>query len=527
MLIAASNVNLGFPEEGPYARFIHLASEGYVRFDLNPPADTTLPVHAQAEFILLNARIGLCNETLARLYGNPTAAPMLGVPFGDLLAGSREEQLGFIVAFIMSGFRLDNLLLSERGNEGKFFRTLNNMVGDVENGHLVRIWGVKRDVTDLVSAQEEMQTAKDRATHLIDLASILVVTLDANGHVREFNRTAERITGYSRGEIERRSWFEIMAPKRLFPQVHEEFRRLLAGGEPSVFEMPLTTATGDERYIVWQNNPILENGKSVGTISFGMDITDRQRMEEALRRLNEELENRVTERTADLAASNRELESFAYSVSHDLRAPLRGIDGFTQALLEDYGDKLDERGLDYCHRVRRASTRMGQLINDLLTLSRISRAELTWKDIDVTALAEEILAFLHERDRERRVRWYVQKDLKTKGDTGLVRILFENLLDNAWKYTKNTKDTIIDVCARWEGGRLVFTVGDNGAGFDMKYADKLFAPFQRLHSADDYVGTGIGLATVQRIVVRHGGRIWVDSEIGKGARFHFILPSIR
>jgi signal transduction histidine kinase len=170
---------------------------------------------------------------------------------------------------------------------------------------------------------------------------------------------------------------------------------------------------------------------------------------------------------------------------------------------------------------------MAQLIDDLLTLSRISRAELNLKDVDVTALAEEVLAFFHERDRERRVRWYVQKDLKARGDAGLVRILFENLLDNAWKYTKKNQNTSIEVIARWEGGRLVFTVGDNGAGFDMKYADKLFAPFQRLHSSEEYVGTGIGLATVQRIVVRHGGRVWVDSEIGKGARFHFILPSIR
>jgi PAS domain S-box-containing protein len=512
---------------GEYARFIQLSSEGYVRFALTPAVDTREPVHAQAEQILRHARVNLCNETFLRMHGDPSAAAMLGRPLADLLAGTREEQLGFMVAFLMSGYRLDNLLLAEQGVQGRVFRTLNNLHGDVEEGRLTTLWAVKREVTDLVNAQEELQAARDRATRIIELASVLVVSLDREGRVIEFNRTAEHVTGYSRAEIERRSWFDIVAPRQHFPQVHEEFRRLLEGGEPSVFEMPLLTPSGDERFIVWQNNPIIEDGKPVGTISFGIDITFRQRMEEALRRLNEELENRVAERTADLEATNRELESFAYSVSHDLRAPLRGIDGFTQALVEDYGGQLDERALDYCRRVRRAAARMGQLIDDLLTLSRITRAEMNWVELDVSAQAEDILSLLHEREPERRVRYHVQRGMRARGDAGLVRILFENLLDNAWKYTNKVPEASIEVSARWEGGRLVFTVGDNGAGFDMKFADKLFAPFQRLHSAEQYTGTGIGLATVQRIVARHGGRVWAEAEVGKGARFEFILPSIR
>ena len=512
---------------GDYARFIELSSEGYVRFDLDPPVNTREPVHAQAEQLLGHARIGLCNETYVRMHGVQSPAGMLGRPLVELLAGTREEQLGFMVAFLMSGYRLDNLLLAERGASGNVFRTLNNLHGDVVDGRLNTLWVVKREVTDLVDAQEALQAAKDRATRIIELASILVVSLDREGRVLEFNRTAEQVTGYTRAEIERRSWFDIMAPRKQFPKVHEEFRRLLEGGEPSVFEMPLQTPSGDERFIVWQNNPIIEDGKSVGTISFGIDITFRQRMEEALRRLNEELENRVAERTADLEATNRELESFAYSVSHDLRAPLRGIDGFTQALVEDYGDKLDGRALDYCRRVRRAAARMDQLIDDLLTLSRITRAEMNLVEVDISALAEDILHLLHEREPGRHVRYHVQRGLKARCDSGLARILFENLLDNAWKYTKKIPEATFDVSSRWDGGRLVFTVGDNGAGFDMKFADKLFAPFQRLHSAEEYTGTGIGLATVQRIVARHGGRVWAESEVGKGARFEFILPSSR
>jgi PAS domain S-box-containing protein len=405
------------------------------------------------------------------------------------------------------------------------FRSLNNLSGDVEDEQLVRVWGVKRDVTDLVVAQEELQAAKDYAERLIELASIMVVGLDSEGRVRAFNRTAENVTGYSRPEIEQRNWFDVMAPPHLFPQVRDEFTRLLAGGEPSTFEMPLLTASGDERYIVWQNNPIVENAHIAGTISFGMDITARRHMEEALRSLNEQLELRVEERTAELGAANRELESFAYSVSHDLRAPLRGIDGFTQALVEDYGEKLDERALDYCRRVRKAAGRMGHLIEDLLVLSRITRAEMRIEEADVSAMATDILALLHEREPERAVHTYVQAGLRARGDVGLLRILMENLLDNAWKYTKKTSEPTIEVGARWEGKRQVFFVKDNGAGFDMAYADKLFAPFQRLHSAQDYAGTGIGLATVQRIISRHGGRVTVSAKVNQGATFEFVLPS--
>lgn len=511
--------------EGQVRHFLDLASEGLWRFDLDPPLATDAPVHQQAEAILDGARIRLCNEMFARQFGCTSARVMQGKTFGELLASSREEQLGFVVAFIMSGYRLDNLLLAERRRDGSVFRSLNNLAGDVDGGQLRRIWGVKRDVTDLVTAQEALQQAKDHAEQMIELASIVVVGLDRDGCVRAFNRTAENVTGYTRADVEGRNWFEIIAPPRLYPQVAQEFRRLLDGGEPSTFELPLLTATGDERYIVWQNNPISEGGNVSGTISFGLDITARRRTEEALRMLNEQLELRVEERTAALAAANRELESFAYSVSHDLRAPLRSIDGFTQALVEDFGEALDERARDYCLRVRKAAARMGQLIDDLLLLSRITRAEMRLQDVDLTTMASEVLALLHEREPERRVHVHVQAGLRVRGDVGLLRIMMENLLDNAWKYTRKTAEPDIEVGARWDGSRQIIFVRDNGAGFDMALAGKLFAPFQRLHSAQEYAGTGIGLATVQRIVARHGGRVSASACVGKGATFEILLPS--
>jgi PAS domain S-box-containing protein len=513
--------------ESQFHHFLDLASEGLWRFDFVPPLSTELPVHEQAAEFLATAKIGLANDLFARQFGYDNGKAMRGIAFGELVAGSREEQLGFVVAFIMSGYRLDNLLLPERRRDGSVFRSLNNLSGDVEDGRLLRIWGVKRDVTDLVSAQEALQEAKDHAEQLIELASIMVVGLDRDGRVRAFNRTAESITGYSRADIERRNWFEVVAPARLYPQVEHEFRRLLDGGEASTFELPLLAANGDERYIVWQNNPITENGKVVGTISFGVDITARRRMEDALRTMNEQLELRVEERTAELAAANRELETFAYSVSHDLRAPLRSIDGFTQALVEDCAGALDERGLDYCNRVRKAAGRMGQLIDDLLVLSRITRAEVRIEDVDLSAMAGDILALLHEREPSRRVHTHVQAGLRVRGDVGLLRIMMENLLDNAWKYTRKTDEADIEVGARWDGARQIFFVRDNGAGFDMTMASKLFAPFQRLHSAQDYAGTGIGLATVARVVARHGGRVSASAQVGKGAIFELVLPSHR
>jgi PAS domain S-box-containing protein len=513
--------------EGHYRHFLRLASDALWRFDLSTPVPTQLPVHEQAAAIVRDARVGLCNDTFTRQLGYDRLEDLHGIAFADLLASTREEQLGFVVAFIMSGYRLDNLLLADKRRDGSVFRSLNNLAGDVEDGKLIRIWGIKRDVTELIATQEALQEAKDYAERLIELASIMVVGLDRDGRVRAFNRTAENITGYLRADIEQRNWFEVMAPAQLFAEVESEWKRLLSGGEPSTFELPLITATGDERYIVWQNNPVIENGAVSGTISFGVDISARRRMEEALRALNEQLEQRVEERTAELGAANRELESFAYSVSHDLRAPLRAIDGFTQALIEDYGERLDQPGLDYCNRVRRAAGRMGHLIDDLLVLSRITRAEMRFEEVDLSALASDILALLKEREPERRVHTHVQAGLRARGDVGLLRILLENLLDNAWKYTNKVPEADIEVGARWDNNRQVFFVRDNGAGFDMAAAGKLFAPFQRLHSPQEYAGTGIGLATVRRVIARHGGQVSASAQVGKGAIFEFVLPSHR
>jgi two-component system NtrC family sensor kinase len=229
----------------------------------------------------------------------------------------------------------------------------------------------------------------------------------------------------------------------------------------------------------------------------------------------------------ELKYKNRELEAFSYSVSHDLRAPLRSIDGFSQALIEDYGEGLDETARNYLHRIRAAAQRMAALIDDMLLLSRISRAQVNREPVDLSALAQSVAEELKNQNPEHSVTVKIEPDLATHADRGLMRVLLDNLLGNAWKFTARTSDAQIELRAQTQGSDAVFSVKDNGAGFDMAHANMLFQPFQRLHDAADFPGTGIGLATVQRIVDHHGGRIWAEGTVGHGATVFFTIPSSR
>jgi light-regulated signal transduction histidine kinase (bacteriophytochrome) len=263
-------------------------------------------------------------------------------------------------------------------------------------------------------------------------------------------------------------------------------------------------------------------------VQFTLELEDRvaQRTEE-IRRLNEELERRVEERTAELATANQELEAFSYSVSHDLRAPLRAIDGFSKALLDEYGGKLDEQACHYLDRVRTGSQKMSGLINDLLDLSGITRTTLRKESISLTELARGVVAELQNREPSRKVVVEIADGLTSCGDSRLITIVLVNLLGNALKYTAKRPEAQIAFGQENKGNETVFYVRDDGAGFDMAYAGKLFAPFQRLHRDSEFEGTGIGLATVQRIVSRHGGRIWAEAVVDAGATFYFTLGDKR
>ena len=231
----------------------------------------------------------------------------------------------------------------------------------------------------------------------------------------------------------------------------------------------------------------------------------------------------LTEHTIALEAANKELEAFSYSVSHDLRSPLRSIDGFSLALLEDYAEQLDETGQDYLNRVRAASQRMARLIDDLLQLSKLTRKDMQREHVNLSALAISITQDLQRNQPERRTKFIIAENLTTIGDKQLLHVMLENLIGNSWKFTGKKSDPTIEFNSTNNNGRSVYYVKDNGAGFDMEYADKLFGAFQRLHSINEFEGTGIGLANVQRIIHRHGGKVWAEGSIDQGATFYFTL----
>jgi len=265
------------------------------------------------------------------------------------------------------------------------------------------------------------------------------------------------------------------------------------------------------------------NGEVIGLVGIGREISENKMAIQEINRLNAELEQRVDERTSQLAAVVKELEAFSYSVSHDLRSPLRSMEGFSTALLEDYGSQLDDIGRDYLVRIKTAAQRMSQLIDDMLKLSRITRSDLHRTDLNLSDLASVVIAEIQSADPQRQVKWIVRPGMMVNGDPNMLRIVLVNLLENAWKFTSRHAAACITVSFVEKEGRPVYYVRDDGAGFDMNYAAKLFAPFQRMHGASEFHGSGIGLATVQRVIARHGGTVWAESIVEQGTTIYFSL----
>ena len=296
-------------------------------------------------------------------------------------------------------------------------------------------------------------------------------------------------------------------------------------GKPVYFRGPHPSPAFAGRHMMFTLVPhVGASGAVQGFYGMFFDVTKQEQARLEIERLNKDLDRRVKERTADLSSANMELESFAYSISHDLRAPLRGIDGFSQMALEEYGDKLDEQGRGYLDRVRAAAQRMGSLIDDILELSRVSRQALHRERVDLGQFAAELLDEMRQANPGRQVEAAIAPDCVTEGDPKLLRILMQNLLENAWKYSARQAEARIEFGQeRLATGETAYFVRDNGVGFDMQYADRLFTPFQRLHKPEEFAGSGIGLATVARIVHRHGGRVWAESVPGQGATLRFTL----
>lgn len=358
--------------------------------------------------------------------------------------------------------------------------------------------------------------ARRQAEHFFTLSLDMLCIAERDGKLRRINPAFAETLGLTMEEMLGRPFLEFVHPDDR-EKTEKEAQQVMLGQPTKVFENRYCCRDGTYRWFWWQAQFYEDDGLIFAT---GRDVTEQKRAQREFRLLNEALHERATQ----LDASNQELEAFSYSVSHDLRAPLRGISGFAQALEERTKGALDETSQSYLLRVRRAADRMGYLIDDLLKLSRLTRTEMRLETVDLTGQALGILTLLKQRDPQRQVEWRVQGGMTLQADPALMQVLMENLLENAWKFTsKNPQALIVVEMSVGEAGEKICHVRDNGVGFDMRYASKLFGAFQRLHSMVEFPGTGIGLATVQRVVRRHGGRVWADSEMNVGTTFSFVV----
>ena len=372
-----------------------------------------------------------------------------------------------------------------------------------------------------------LRAETDRLLKVIDNTSAVIYMRDREGRYLTVNRKYEQLFGIRREDIVGLTDHDLF-PKAMADDFRANDLKALSRGAPIQMEEVAPHPEGVHTYITVKYPIRDQSGRPYAVCGISTDITPLIRVEERERQLNAELEARVRERTAELEATARELDAFAYSVSHDLRAPLKAVAGFSEMLLEDHSGQLDETGQEYLNRVVAATEHMGRLIDDLLNLSRAGRAELSRRPVDLTAMAHRVVADLtaaHSGSAPRpKTRITIEDGLAAVGDPALLEIMLRNLISNAWKFSAKQPEPMIHVGSTEKQGTQVLFVRDNGPGFNMRQADRLFAPFQRLHSSSEFAGSGVGLALVARIIARHGGHVWAESEVGKGAAFYFTLP---
>jgi len=479
------------------------AIDRYALMDISPSLAAPSIVQTMGDSLLLASMAGTviaANPASRELLGY-SEAELAGMELRELVAADADDAASTPLS-VLAAERVNShraALLSKSGESIPVMLAASQVREDDEPLGVVV---TAHDIRDHVAAERALRESEERYRTLVDNA-LVGIGLHQDLKMIFANREFHRMLGYAPGEIVGKPIADLIHPDYRDEIVRRAQRRQSGQDEPSTYEMPLLTRTGATLWAMI-SNALVEDGGRVATLICVADITES--------RMRRELEE-----------ANRELESFSSSLSQDLSAPLRSIEGFSEALLEDYADSLDETGKDYLRRIYAAGERMDQLLADMVRLSRLSGGEMRDELVDLSRLIHELADELQAREPSRQVRFVIADDVTVTGDPFLLRAAMDNLIGNAWKFSSKHPSATIEFGVTQQGGEPVYFVRDDGAGFDMRYVHKLFAPFQRLHSASEFTGTGMGLAAVERIIRRHGGRIWAESEVEHGATFFFTL----
>jgi PAS domain S-box-containing protein len=490
-----------------------------------------------AIFVSRHQRLVFGNPATAAMFGYDSIEQMEGINMGELVALSERDRVGRFYDARQAGeaapSRYETRMCRRDGTEFDVEVSASSYTVDGAVYPVV----VLRDITARKAAERALRASAERLYAVFNSTSDgqLLLRVDHDGRLfivsanRAYHEIRQTFFPNAPSQVEGIYRDEMLAAQGLSAELIEleapAHRQVIQSRRPLSHEFEILLPNGEVAAIESRIEPVLdEEGRCTHLLWSGRDIRERRRAQEAVRQLNAMLEQRVAERTEQLEAANRELEAFAYSVSHDLRAPARAVDGFAGILVEDYGPRLDAEGLRLCGVVRGEAQRMGRLIDDLLMLSRLGRTAMQSAPVDMATLAREVFDDLTKDADRLRVMFRLDELPSAIGDRSLLRQVWVNLLGNALKFSARLPCAIIQVHGRREGHDVVYTVRDNGAGFDMAYQQKLFGVFQRLHSDHEFEGTGVGLAIVQRVVRRHGGRVWAEGTVGRGASFTFALP---